>query len=139
MTALEKAFQMFYNAQAFPQSGWHFGPAQAPDLHGFLLAAAGTRLGIPFISAGDTIHGYQTTYPTQSALAAARDYPLVYQLGNMQRANSSRSAPAACSARWPRWARRCCTRASRRATARTPTWPRRRCARSWPGCRAVRS
>jgi beta-glucosidase len=85
MTALEKAFQMFYNAQAFPQSGWHFGPAQAPDLHGYLLAATGTRLGIPFISAGDTIHGYQTTYPTQSALAAARDYPLVYQLGNMQR------------------------------------------------------
>jgi len=85
MTTEEKALQMFYNAQSFPRSGWHFGPAQAQDLHGYLLAAAGTRLGIPFVSAGDTIHGYQTTYPTQSALAAARDYPLVYRLGDMQR------------------------------------------------------
>jgi beta-glucosidase len=85
MTAEEKALQMFYNAQSFPRAGWHFGPAQAQDLHAYLLAAAGTRLGIPFISAGDTIHGYQTTYPTQSALAAARDYPLVYRLGDMQR------------------------------------------------------
>ena len=85
MTAEEKAYQMFYNAQAFPRSGWHFGPAQAPDLHAILLASAGTRLGIPFVSAGDTIHGYQTTYPTQSALAAARNYALDYKLGDMQR------------------------------------------------------
>jgi beta-glucosidase len=85
MTAQEKAYQMFYNAQAFPQSGWHFGPAQAPDLHATLLASAGTRLGIPFVSAGDTIHGYQTTYPTQSALAAGRDYALDYRLGDVQR------------------------------------------------------
>jgi beta-glucosidase len=85
MTAEEKAYQMFYNAQAFPRSGWHFGPAQPQDLHNALLAASGTRLGIPFISAGDTIHGYQTTYPTQSALAAARDYALDYRLGDMQR------------------------------------------------------
>ncbi|TDV40987.1 discoidin domain-containing protein [Actinophytocola oryzae] len=85
MTAQEKAYQMFYNAQQFPQSGWHFGPSQAPDLHATLLASSGTRLGIPFVSAGDTIHGYQTTYPTQSALAAGRDYALDYQLGDMQR------------------------------------------------------
>ncbi|HEV2783044.1 MAG TPA: discoidin domain-containing protein [Actinophytocola sp.] len=85
MTLAEKAYQMFYNAQAFPQSGWHFGPAQPQDLHNFLLASAGTRLGIPFVSAGDTIHGYQTTYPTQSALAAARNYALDYQLGDLQR------------------------------------------------------
>jgi beta-glucosidase len=85
MTTEEKALQMFYNAQAFPRSGWHFGPAQGQDLHNYLLAAAGTRLGIPFVSAGDTIHGYQTTYPTQSALAAARDHALVYRLGDMQR------------------------------------------------------
>ena len=65
---------MFYNAQVYPQSGWHFGPAEAGDLNTSLLAAAATRLGIPFISAGDTIHGYKTTYPTQSALAAGRDY-----------------------------------------------------------------
>ncbi|GIF54164.1 discoidin domain-containing protein [Asanoa iriomotensis] len=85
MTAEEKAYQMFYNAQAFPRSGWHFGPAGAADLHAALLGSSGTRLGIPFVSAGDTIHGYQTTYPTQSALAAGRDYALQYKLGDMQR------------------------------------------------------
>jgi beta-glucosidase len=85
MTTAEKAYQMFYNAQVFPQSGWHFGPAGGPDLNAYLLAAAGTRLGIPFVSAGDTIHGYQTTYPTQSGLAANRDYALDYKLGDMQR------------------------------------------------------
>ncbi|MFG2052969.1 discoidin domain-containing protein [Micromonospora sp. NPDC048930] len=85
MTAEEKAYQMFYNAQAYPRSGWHFGPAQAQDLHDQLLASAGTRLGIPFVSAGDTIHGYQTSYPMQSALAAARNYALDYKLGDMQR------------------------------------------------------
>jgi beta-glucosidase len=85
MTTEEKAYQMFYNAQVFPQSGWHFGPAEANDLNNFLLAAARTRLGIPFISAGDTIAGYKTTYPLQSALAAGKDYPLDYKLGDMQR------------------------------------------------------
>jgi beta-glucosidase-like glycosyl hydrolase len=85
MTLEEKAYQMFYNAQTYPQSGWHFGPAQAADLDTYLRATATTRLGIPFISAGDTIHGYQTTYPTQSALAAGRDFALDYKLGDMQR------------------------------------------------------
>jgi len=85
LTAEEKAYQMFYNAQVYPRSGWHFGPAQAQDLYTTMLAASGTRLGIPFISAGDTIHGYQTTYPTQSALAAGKDYALDYKLGDMQR------------------------------------------------------
>ncbi len=85
MTAREKAYQMFYNAQTYPQAGWHFGPAQPADLNTYLVAASGTRLGIPFVSAGDTIHGYQTTYPTQSALAAGQDYRLDYQLGDMQR------------------------------------------------------
>jgi beta-glucosidase-like glycosyl hydrolase len=85
MTTEEKAYQLFYNAQSFPRSGWHFGPAEAPDLHRFLTAAAGTRLGIPFVSAGDTIAGYKTTYPLQSALAAGRDYALDYKLGDMQR------------------------------------------------------
>jgi beta-glucosidase len=85
MSTEEKAYQMFYNAQAFPRSGWHFGPAGAQDLHNTLLASTGTRLGIPFISAGDTIHGYKTSYPMQSALAAAKNYPLDYRLGDMQR------------------------------------------------------
>jgi beta-glucosidase-like glycosyl hydrolase len=85
MTAEEKAYQMFYNAQTYPLAGWHFGPAEAQDLDTFLRATATTRLGIPFISAGDTIHGYKTTYPTQSALAAGRDYALDYRLADMQR------------------------------------------------------
>jgi beta-glucosidase len=85
MTAEEKAYQMFYNAQTYALSGWHFGPAQPADLDHVLRAAAGTRLGIPPVSAGDTIAGYQTTYPLQSALAAGKDYPLDYRLGDMQR------------------------------------------------------
>ncbi|WP_443043012.1 discoidin domain-containing protein [Streptomyces sp. NBC_00370] len=85
MTLEEKAYQMFYNVQTFPQSGWHFGPAQPADLHKILLSTAATRLGIPPVSAGDTTAGYQTTYPLQSALAAGKDYPLDYQLGDMQR------------------------------------------------------
>jgi beta-glucosidase-like glycosyl hydrolase len=85
MTPQEKAYQMFYNAQVYPQSGWVFGPAAPQDLYNFMVAASGTRLGIPFIAAGDTIMGYQTTYPAQSALAAGRDYALDYKLGDMQR------------------------------------------------------
>ncbi|WP_452176605.1 discoidin domain-containing protein [Kitasatospora indigofera] len=85
MTLEEKAYQMFYNVQSYPMSGWHFGPAQPGDLHNVLLSTAATRLGIPPVSAGDTTAGYQTTYPLQSALAAGKDYALDYQLGNMQR------------------------------------------------------
>ncbi|WP_197042850.1 discoidin domain-containing protein [Microbispora rosea] len=85
MTPEEKAYQMFYNAQAYPLSGWHFGPALPNDLHAVLLSASGTRLGIPPVSAGDTIAGYQTTYPLQSTLAAGKDYSLDYKLGDMQR------------------------------------------------------
>ncbi|QFZ21417.1 discoidin domain-containing protein [Saccharothrix syringae] len=85
MTPEEKAYQLFYNAQVFPRSGWHFGPAEAQDLHNALLASSGTRLGIPFVSAGDTIAGYKTTYPLQSALAAAKNYPLDHRLGDVQR------------------------------------------------------
>ena len=139
MTSQEKAYQMFYNNQVYPQSGWIFGPAQPGDLNNFLLASSGTRLGIPPIAAGDTIMGYQTTYPAQSALAAARDYPLDYKLGNMQRQEDSRPAPEASSVRSPNWARRCCTRGFRRATARTPTSPPPRCGRWSPACRAARN
>ncbi|MCK2238509.1 MULTISPECIES: discoidin domain-containing protein [unclassified Crossiella] len=85
MTTEEKAYQLFYNAQRFPNSGWHFGPADAQDLHNTLLAAGGTRLGIPFVTAGDTVSGYQTTYPTQSGLAAAGNHLLTHRLGDMQR------------------------------------------------------
>ncbi|WP_443070984.1 discoidin domain-containing protein [Streptomyces sp. NBC_01476] len=85
MTLEEKAYQMFYNVQQYPMSGWHFGPAQPADLNNVLLSTAATRLGIPPVSAGDTTAGYQTTYPLQSTLAAGKDYPLDYKLGDMQR------------------------------------------------------
>jgi beta-glucosidase-like glycosyl hydrolase len=85
MTTDEKVYQMFYNNQQYPQSGWIFGPEQPGDLQANLLASTATRLGIPPIAAGDTIHGYSTTYPAQSALAAGKDYALDYKLGDMQR------------------------------------------------------
>lgn len=85
MTPQEKAYQMFYNAQVYPLSGWAFGPLQPQDLYNMQIATAGTRLGIPFVTPGDTIHGYMTTYPVQSALAASRDYQMVYRVGDMQR------------------------------------------------------
>jgi beta-glucosidase-like glycosyl hydrolase len=85
MTVQEEAFQMFYNAQAFPMSGWYFGPGQPQDLYNTQLTTAKTRLGIPFIAAGDTNNGYITTYPTELGLAASRDYQMSYLLGDMQR------------------------------------------------------
>ena len=85
MTMEEKAYQMFYNAQSFPLSGWAFGPGTVSDMFSKQLASANTRLGIPFVSAGDCIHGYSTTYPTQSALAASRNLELARQCGNLQR------------------------------------------------------
>jgi beta-glucosidase-like glycosyl hydrolase len=85
MTPEEKAYQMFYNVQSYPMSGWHFGPAQPGDLDQVLRSTAATRLGIPPVSAGDTTAGYQTTYPLQSTLSAGKDYPLDYKLGDMQR------------------------------------------------------
>lgn len=86
MTLEEKAYQMFYNAQAFPQAGWAFGPGTVHDMFNKQKASAATRLGIPFVSAGDCIHGYSTTYPTQSGLAASRNLDIVREVGDMQRA-----------------------------------------------------
>ncbi|MBN1597793.1 MAG: discoidin domain-containing protein [Bacteroidales bacterium] len=85
MTDMEKAYQMFYNAQAYPQSGWAFGPGTVDDMFNKQKASAGTRLGIPFVSAGDCIHGYGTSYPVQSALAATRNLEITRQCGDMHR------------------------------------------------------
>ncbi|WP_010419190.1 discoidin domain-containing protein [Anaerophaga thermohalophila] len=85
MTIEEKAYQMFYNAQKYPLSGWAFGPGTVEDMLEKQKAAAQTRLGIPFVSAGDNIHGYATTFPTQSTLAASRNLELAFQCANMQR------------------------------------------------------
>jgi beta-glucosidase len=85
MTIQEKAYQMFYNAQAYPMSGWAFGPGTVSDMFTKQKACATTRLGIPFVSSGDCIHGYSTTYPTQSAMAASRNLEIVRQCGDVQR------------------------------------------------------
>lgn len=85
MTLEEKAYQMFYNAQQFPLSGWAMGPGTPDDMYNKQKATASTRMGIPFASAGDDIHGYGTTYPTQSTLAASRNLDIAHKCGNMQR------------------------------------------------------
>jgi beta-glucosidase-like glycosyl hydrolase len=85
MTPTEKAYQMFYNGQVYPLAGWFFGPAQAQDQFTVQKATATTRLGIPLVTLGDTIHGYQTSYPTQIGLAATRDYNLISKMGEVQR------------------------------------------------------
>ena len=88
MTLHEKAMQLFFNAQVFPDAGWAFGPFQAGDLLTYQLAASSNRLGIPFLSAGDTIHGFKTTYPTQPGLAATRDVQIAWAVADVQRRES---------------------------------------------------
>lgn len=85
MTIEEKAYQMFYNAQQFPISGWAFGPINESESLTLQSNAARTRLGIPYVASGDCIHGYKTTYPVQSTMAAARDLDMVYRCVSIQR------------------------------------------------------
>jgi beta-glucosidase len=88
MTVHEKAMQLFFNAQVFPDAGWAFGPFQASDLFAYQKASATNRLGIPFLSAGDTMHGFKTTYPTQPGLAATRDVQIAWAVADVQRRES---------------------------------------------------
>ncbi|WP_343073430.1 galactose-binding domain-containing protein [Pyxidicoccus fallax] len=85
MTLHEKALQMFFDAKTVPEAGFTMGPLSPQDIVSFQRASALTRLGIPHVDAGDTIHGYKTSWPTQPALAASRDLDTVYELGDMQR------------------------------------------------------
>ncbi|MCP3140043.1 galactose-binding domain-containing protein [Pyxidicoccus xibeiensis] len=85
MTREEKALQMFFDAKTVPAAGFTMGPLSPQDIVDFQRASAATRLGIPHVDAGDTIHGYKTSWPTQPALAASRDLDTVYELGDMQR------------------------------------------------------
>ena len=88
MTLHEKAMQLFFNAQVYPNAGFAFGPFQASDLLAYQLAAATNRLGIPFLSAGDTVAGYKTTYPTEPGLAATRDLNAIWAVTDVQRRES---------------------------------------------------
>ena len=85
MTLHEKAMQMFYNALEFPLAGFTFGPLAVNDIQTVQQACAATRLGIPIIDAGDTIHGYKTSYPIQPGLAAGRDLDTIWEMGDIQR------------------------------------------------------
>jgi beta-glucosidase-like glycosyl hydrolase len=85
MTASEKAMQLFFVVERFPTAGWHFGPAMPSDLFEFQKATARTRLGVPFVSAGDTTHGYVTSFPTGVGMAATRNPSLAYRAASMQR------------------------------------------------------
>lgn len=85
MTPLEKAMQLFFVVEENPTAGWHFGPALPNDLFQYQKSAATSRLGIPFISTGDTTHGYVTSFPAGVGMAATRDPSLAYEVANMQR------------------------------------------------------
>lgn len=85
MTLHEKALQMFFDAKTVPEAGFTMGPLSPQDIVSFQRASAATRLGIPHVDAGDSIHGYKTSWPTQPALAASRDLDTIYELGDMQR------------------------------------------------------
>ena len=85
MTIEEKAWQMYYNAQNYPLAGWAFGPINEDSSARLQAASAQTRLGIPYVASGDCIHGYKTSYPVQSTLAATGDVNLGYRCGSIQR------------------------------------------------------
>ncbi|ACY17278.1 discoidin domain-containing protein [Haliangium ochraceum] len=85
MSPMEKAMQLFFVVEENPTAGWHFGPALPHDLFAYQKATAATNLGIPFVSAGDTTHGYVTSFPTGVGMAATRDPSLAYDAANMQR------------------------------------------------------
>jgi beta-glucosidase len=85
MTLREKTYQMFFNAYEFPLAGFTFGPLAVEDIQTVQQNSAATRLGIPIIDAGDTIHGYKTSYPIQPGLAAGRDLDTVWEMGDLQR------------------------------------------------------
>jgi beta-glucosidase len=85
MTDEEKTMQLFYNAGAYPIAGWQMGKNGQTELYNRQIASAKTRLGIPIITAGDQIHGYENAYPTQPALAASRDPFQGYACADLQR------------------------------------------------------
>ena len=88
MTLHQKAMQLFFNTQVYPEAGFGFGPFAPADLFNYQQLAAQSQLGIPCIALGDTIHGYKTVYPTQPGLAATRDPQLAWQVADVQRRES---------------------------------------------------
>lgn len=86
MSREDKAMQMFFDGKVYHNAGFHFGPiTPGEDYQMQLDHARANENGIPPITTADTIHGYETTYPAQSGLAATKNYDLIYQLADMQR------------------------------------------------------
>jgi beta-glucosidase-like glycosyl hydrolase len=85
MTLHEKAMQMFYEARVHPEAGFTMGPLSPQEIASYQSASARTRLGIPMIDAGDSIHGFKTSWPTQPGLAASRNPQNAWEMGDMQR------------------------------------------------------
>lgn len=88
MSLHQKAMQLFFNTQEYPEAGFGFGPFDPSDLLRYQKLAAQTQLGIPNIVLGDTIHGYKTVFPTQPGLAATRDLQTVWEVADVQRRES---------------------------------------------------
>ncbi len=102
MTPEQKALQLFFNRETltYPDAGFGFGPYATSDMLKFQLGEVqhqsgagltlvpGNKLGIPMIALGDTIHGYQTSYPTQPGLAAMHDPQTVWAVADVQRRES---------------------------------------------------
>ncbi|WNG24722.1 glycoside hydrolase [Cystobacter fuscus] len=85
MTRHQKVMQLFFNAKQYPDAGFTMGPLAPEDIVAFQKASAATPLGIPYIDAGDSIHGFKTSWPTQPGLVATRDPQLAYEMGDIQR------------------------------------------------------
>jgi beta-glucosidase len=86
MTRDQKILQMFYDADGANEAGWaYFWPLSAEEIVTKYKAAMATPWSIPFITAGDEVHGFKITYPAEPGLAAMRNFDLVYKCGDLQR------------------------------------------------------
>jgi beta-glucosidase len=86
MTKEQKALQRVYDGNGANEAGWtYFWPLSAEEIVTNFKKAMATPWGIPFITAGDQVHGYKITYPAEPALAAARNFDIVYKCGDLQR------------------------------------------------------
>jgi beta-glucosidase len=90
--------------------------ASPEDMHRAIAIAAGTRLGIPLLTADDAIHGHSfwpgaTIFPTQLAMACTWDADLLERVARATAVEVSATgihwtfSPVLCIARDPRWGR----------------------------------
>ena len=97
--AKEKAYQMFYNAQVYPQSGWHFGPAQPIDLNNVPARRRRYPAGHPVRSRPATPStGTRPRTRRRARCPRARTMRWTTSSATCNARRSWRSVPAACSA-----------------------------------------